>query len=62
MIGVKTDCFAYNKDGWCIAMRDLYCKDKECKFYKTEKDMCKRCKAAAKEPNCKECKQIRYQV
>lgn len=37
-IGVKKDCFAYCKIGTlekCNALKFLYCKQEECKFYKT---------------------------
>ena len=35
MSEVREDCFAYNKENKdCDAFTELFCKDKECKFYK----------------------------
>ncbi len=38
--GIKEDCFAYNGDKSktipCTALNDLYCKNEECKFYKSK--------------------------
>ena len=32
---VRTDCFAYNKKTKdCDAFMEMFCKEKECKFYK----------------------------
>lgn len=34
----KMDCFAYDKRHVeCIALDNLYCRNKECNFYKTKK-------------------------
>lgn len=34
---VKEDCFAYDKKkNKCIALKELECKNKECKFYKNK--------------------------
>lgn len=37
---VKKDCFAYRKktedSGYCIALKKLYCRCEECKFYKNK--------------------------
>lgn len=51
---IKTDCFAYNeiitelKDGsqnivgkTCSALNELFCKNKECRFYKTKEQYIK---------------------
>lgn len=39
---VKKDCFAYrNKtedSGFCVALKELYCRCEECKFYKNKVD------------------------
>jgi hypothetical protein len=51
MSNVKTDCFAYENrvhaDGSrkeiCKAMTALYCKNGECKFYKSAEQACKEC-------------------
>lgn len=35
MNNVRTDCFAYNEtQNDCNAFTELFCKNKECKFYK----------------------------
>lgn len=38
---VKRDCFAYREKteylGYCTALRELYCRCEECKFYKNRK-------------------------
>lgn len=32
---VRTDCFAYNREqNDCDAFTEMFCKNKECKFYK----------------------------
>lgn len=40
---IKTDCFGYDKGYYlgtqyerCNALRELYCKNEECKFYKSK--------------------------
>lgn len=39
---VKKDCFAYRKktedSGFCVALKELYCRCEECKFYKNKVD------------------------
>lgn len=35
---IYEDCFAY-KEATCSALNDLYCKNEECRFYKTEKQL-----------------------
>lgn len=39
-IGIKKDCFAYKKTPGsvqsCAALRELYCRYENCKFYKKE--------------------------
>lgn len=37
---VKKDCFAYNQMmNGCTALKRLYCKEENCKFYKTKKQL-----------------------
>lgn len=45
MAEVKTDCFAYEPKGRgkCRALRWLYCKEEECKFYKPKGTECDSC-------------------
>lgn len=48
---IHEDCFAYaerpvpgGKKGMCLALNQLYCThEKDCKFYKTLEQACKRC-------------------
>lgn len=41
---LKEDCFAWNRDlGYCIALKETYCRNGECKFYKTAKERCLGC-------------------
>lgn len=36
-MGIKEDCFGYNPEiRQCKALTELVCKNKECKFYKTQ--------------------------
>ena len=36
-MGIKEDCFGYNpRIRQCKALTELVCKNKECKFYKTQ--------------------------
>lgn len=30
---IRKDCFAYAKNGRCVALKDLFCKREACKFY-----------------------------
>ena len=35
-MAVKTDCFAYDEEHkTCDALKELYCKKEQCKFYKS---------------------------
>lgn len=37
-IEVKTDCFGFDKAKQnCKALKELYCKNENCRFYKTKK-------------------------
>lgn len=37
MMSAREDCFGYNKERReCRALTELVCKNKECKFYKTQ--------------------------
>lgn len=39
-MGVNKDCFAYDaKYKECNALKKLYCKDENCKFYKNKKEV-----------------------
>ena len=54
---VKHDCFAYSKElRKCKALNDLYCRNGECKFYKTEFQRCEECKTSRTKITCQECK------
>lgn len=56
-MAVKEDCFAYIKElRRCKALKYLYCKDGECKFYKTKKERCDGCREAGSVITCHECK------
>jgi hypothetical protein len=57
---VKCDCFAYMKyEKSCHALRELYCMDAECPFYKTAKQRCDECRKLRKKGvvlmSCAEC-------
>lgn len=58
---VKHDCFAYNKYGKsCKALQELECLNGECKFGKTEAEMCEACKKAkGRRITCAECRAMR---
>lgn len=37
---IETECFAFDKEKFeCAALKELYCKDKNCKFYKTKEQL-----------------------
>jgi hypothetical protein len=37
---IKKDCFAYNEEKReCAALKELYCYNEECKFYKTHQKL-----------------------
>lgn len=40
MNNIHKNCFAYqsNSLNGCAALKELYCRNEECKFYKTERD------------------------
>lgn len=39
-MGIKYDCFAYSEiSKKCNCLKELYCKDEECRFYKPKKDV-----------------------
>ena len=58
---VKHDCFAYDKYSRdCKALDKLYCLSGKCSFYKTEAEMCERCKKSRRTISCSKCKSIRY--
>lgn len=56
-MGIKTDCFAYKKNlNRCGALEVLYCKDGECRFYKTKEERCEGCKKVkGRTLTCTEC-------
>ena len=59
-IGIKTDCFAH-RDGYCSALTCMFCATEKCNFYKTEREMCKKCKEAKGGiRDCVRCKRIRF--
>ena len=33
---MKTDCFAYKNERKCLALNELVCKNRECRFFKTK--------------------------
>lgn len=40
VIMIKTNCFAFNKEKFeCTALTELYCENKNCKFYKTKEQL-----------------------
>ncbi|WP_373206484.1 hypothetical protein [Coprococcus phoceensis] len=61
----KKDCFAYRKVSGrmggekCTALKNLYCRYGECTFYKTQKEMCDKCKQGFCKIGCKECREMR---
>lgn len=58
-MGIKTDCFAYKKNlNKCGALEILYCKDGDCRFYRTIDDRCNSCRGAkGRTLSCTECAQ-----
>ena len=45
MAEIKKDCFAYSKlSNRCMALKELYCRKKECGFYKKSGSLCNGCK------------------
>lgn len=54
---VKHDCFACHKElRKCKALKELYCLNGECKFYKTAVQRCEECKASRTRITCEECR------
>lgn len=37
----KEDCFAYDKRGKCTCLKELYCKNEKCNFYRNDTNMSK---------------------
>ena len=55
-LGVKTDCFAYDKTRRdCKALNELVCLTTQCPYYKTEFERCTECKATRTSITCNEC-------
>ena len=56
---IKKDCFAFNKNtNKCMALKEVYCKKEECKYYKKKGTLCEGCKGK-KTTECIKCKDAR---
>jgi len=59
MAEAMKDCFAYFR-GRCKALRELYCKNGECRFYKQRGTECDTCIYCGDDVDmCDKCKELR---
>lgn len=55
---VREDCFGFDiKKRQCRVLNATYCRNEDCKFYKTKEQRCRECRESKIRITCEECKE-----